>query len=302
MSLSSTVTSAPPSTSLSPSRAELVILGICLAVMYVPTYIYLDTHVWSKEGQGHGPVMLALALWLFYKRLPTLISLPTRSSWLAWPLLAFSVLLYAIGQSQELPELSTASQLSLFSGLLLAYRGRAGLKAAWFPIFFLIFIIPFPGIVVQLITGPLKAGVSTIAELLLYHAGYPIGRSGVTLTIGSYNLMVADACAGLNSIFALEAIGVFYLSIMEYKSRLRNMMIALLILPISFISNVLRVVALVLVTYYFGDEVGQGFVHSFAGIFLFMIATLFTIGTDNVLGWILGKKHSDRESADAPAA
>src|SRR5690606_32803996 len=147
---------------------------------------------------------------------------------------------------------------------------------------------------VQIITAPLKAAVSTVAENALYYAGYPIGRSGVTLTIGPYNLMVADACAGLNSIFALEAIGVFYLSMMEYKSRLRNVLIAVLILPISFVSNVIRVIALVLVTYYFGDEVGQGFVHSFAGIFLFMVATMFTISTDSVLGMVLGKKHSER--------
>jgi hypothetical protein len=41
---------------------------------------------------------------------------------------------------------------------------------------------------------------------------------------------------------------------------------------------------LVLVTYYFGDEAGQGFVHGFAGILLFMLATALTIGTDSILG------------------
>lgn len=278
-----------------PSNIELIALGCALLAMYLPTYAYLNEHVWSKEGQGHGPVMLALTIWLFYKRLPALAALPAKSAgWLAWPLLAISVVMYGLGRSQDLPELDTASQLTLFSAIILAYRGTAGWKLAWFPIFFLIFLVPLPNILVQLITSPLKSAVSAVAEVLLYHGGYPIGRSGVTLTIGPYNLMVADACAGLNSIFALEAIGVFYLSIMEYKSKLRNGLIALLILPISFISNVIRVVVLVLVTYYFGDEVGQGFVHSFAGIFLFMVATLFTIGTDTVLGWVLGKKHDER--------
>ena len=111
-----------------------------------------------------------------------------------------------------------------------------------------------------------------------------MGRTGVTLSIGPYQLLVADACAGLNSIFALEAIGVFYMSMMGYTNPKRNILIALLILPISFASNVIRVITLVLVTYYFGDEAGQGFVHGFAGIMLFMIATMLTVATDTLIG------------------
>ena len=119
-------------------------------------------------------------------------------------------------------------------------------------------------------TAPLKSAVSHVAELALHAAGYPIGRSGVTLTIGPYHLLVADACAGLNSVFSLEAIGVFYMSIIGHTHRLRNVLLAILILPISFVSNVTRVIVLVLITYHFGDEAGQGFVHGFAGILLFI--------------------------------
>lgn len=289
--------SAPTIRSAWPSNLELVALTLALLVMYVPTYRYLSDNVWRQDGQGHGPVMLALTLWLFYKRWPKLIALPDSANHvLAWPLFLFSLLLFILGRSQDFPEFETASQITLIASLILAYRGTAGLKAAWFPLFFMLFLVPLPNILVQIVTAPLKAAVSTVAEAIMYHAGYPIGRSGVTLTIGQYQLMVADACAGLNSIFALEAIGVFYLSIMEYSSRLRNCLIAMFILPISFISNVLRVIALVLVTYYFGDEIGQGFVHKFAGIFLFMIATAFTIGTDTLLGMAMGSQHSDRST------
>ena len=98
---------------------------------------------------------------------------------------------------------------------------------------------------------------------------------------------MADACAGLNSIFALEAIGVFYMSVAQHASKARNILLDSLILPISFISNVTRVCVLVLVTYYFGDEAGQGFVHGFAGILLFMVATALTIGTDSISGFVL---------------
>jgi exosortase B len=264
----------------------LVVFGLLL--MYAPTYATLDRTIWNIVGQGHGPVMLALTMWLIWQRLPAFTALTTPGKALAGGLtLTLGLLVYIVGHSQDILFMDVGSQILVLAGVALLYRGWAGLKLMWFPLFFILFIVPIPGSIVDQMTAPLKAAVSYTAENLLYALHYPIGRSGVTLTIGPYQLLVADACAGLNSIFALEAIGVFYLSVIGHTSRLRNILIAAMILPISFISNVTRVVTLVLVTYYFGDAVGQGFVHSFAGILLFMLATALTICTDAVLGWFI---------------
>jgi exosortase B len=256
-----------------------------LLAMYGPTYVVLDRQVWSYVGQGHGPVMLALALWLAWERKDRLQALQAGAA-PAWSaaLLVFGVLMYVAGRSQDILLLDVASQIPVLAGLLLAYRGWAGLRVMGFPLFFFLFLLPLPGPLVDAITGPLKAGVSHVAEWLLYAMGYPIGRAGVTLTIGPYKLLVADACAGLNSLFALEAVGVFYISLVQHTQRWRNVCLVILVAPVAFISNVIRVVTLVLVTYYFGDEAGQGFVHSFAGVLLFIAATLLLILTDGLLG------------------
>jgi exosortase B len=268
-----------------PSLTDLVLLAVGFLVMYLPTYITLNNSIWNIVGQGHGPVMLALTLWLTYQRWEGLNALPQQTSLLAGGLaLALGLLFYIFGHSQDILLFDVGSQIPLFAGILLLYKGWAGLKKMWFPLFFLIFLVPLPSPVVDALTGPLKAGVSYVAEWLMYEAGYPIGRAGVMLTIGPYQLLVADACAGLNSIFALEAIGVFYMSVAQHTSKARNIALAIAILPISFVSNVIRVISLVLVTYYFGDAVGQGFVHDFAGIVLFMVATALTIFVDLLLG------------------
>lgn len=274
-----------------PSRVEMILLVVGLLAMYVPTYITLDKTIWNIVGQGHGPVMLALTCWLAYQRWEGLSSLPAgRAVAPGAAALVMGLLFYVLGHSQEVLMFEVASQILVLSGLLLLYKGAAGLKHMWFPLFFVIFLVPLPGVMVDALTGPLKSAVSYVAEWLMYAAGYPIGRAGVTLTIGQYQLLVADACAGLNSIFALEAIGVFYMSVVQHANKLRNILLAILILPISFVSNVTRVIALVLVTYYFGDEAGQGFVHDFAGILLFMVATVLTIGVDSLLGLFFKEK------------
>lgn len=273
-----------------PNRVELGLLLLGFLSMYVPTYIAMDEQIWGIVGQGHGPIMLALVLWLIWQRLPALAALeivPTMTARVAGAaLIAVGLAMYVVGRSQTHFGLDSGSQLLVASGLLLIYGGVPAIKVMWFPLMFALTLVPLPGSLVSTLTAPLKTAVSYCAEALMHAANYPIGRSGVTLTIGQYRLLVADACAGLNSVFALEAIGIFYMSVANHKNKWRNITLATLILPISFVSNVLRVIALVLVTYYLGDEVGQGFVHEFAGIFLFMVATALTIAVDSILGLV----------------
>jgi exosortase B len=291
----------PPSSAVQPNmptRLDFGMLGLGFLLMYGPTVSRLSEQIWSQDGQGHGPVMLALVFWLMWQRKDAFISLPAVSLPFSGALLIVpACLLYALGASQGFPEFETASLIPLLVGVILLYKGWAGVRCLWFPILFLFVLIPLPGTIVQILTAPLKSGVSNVAESIMYHAGYPIGRAGVTLVVGQYKLLVADACAGLNSIFALEAIGVFYMSIVGHKNNLRNILLATLILPISFCSNVIRVVVLVLVTYYFGDAAGQGFVHGFAGILLFMVATALTILCDSAIGYFFKSRDAAVKSA-----
>jgi exosortase B len=163
------------------------------------------------------------------------------------------------------------------------------IRVLWFPLFFLLFLIPLPDMLVDVVTGPLKQQVSELSEMALYWAGYPIARSGVTLTIGQYQLLVADACSGLHSMFSLSAMGLLYLYIMQHRSWIRNGVLIASLLPIAFVANTVRVIILVLVTYHFGYEAGQGFVHKFAGILLFIFSLLFLVALDGLLGWVLPK-------------
>jgi exosortase B len=168
-------------------------------------------------------------------------------------------------------------------------RGGVALRAFWFPVLFFVFMIPLPGMIVDALTNPLKRHVSEIAEVFLYAAGYPIARSGVTLTIGPYQLLVADACSGMHSLYSLSALGLLYLYLVKHGSLIRNAILALSILPIAFGANIVRVVFLVLVTYYLGDEAGQGFLHGFAGMVLFVAALLMIFLLDALLGVVAGR-------------
>jgi len=266
-----------------------VLLG--LLVLYVPTYWRLAHGIWNTEEQAHGPIVLAVALFLIWQRRDVFLAnagfLPTRGETATgWALLVVGLLAYALGRSQDILIFEIGSQIPVFLGTLLITLGTRAARAVWFALFFLVFMIPLPGFVVDAATGPLKQYVSIIAENVLYAAGYPIARSGVTLTVGAYQLLVADACSGLHSMFSLSAMGLLYLYLMQRTSIMRNLVIMAAILPIAFAANVVRVMVLVLITYHLGDEAGQGFLHGFAGIMLFVIGLLFLFALDWVLGFV----------------
>lgn len=263
----------------------LLMLLAGFALLYVPTWAQLAKTVWATDEQGHGPIILAVSAWLIYAKRHDLASVPSNPApMLGWVLFTLALLLFAFGSAQDVIMFQTGSQIFVIAGLLLVFRGPAALRAAWFALFFMIFMVPLPEALVAAVTAPLKSAVSAVASSLLYHIGYPVGRAGVIMTVGPYQLLVADACAGLNSMFTLEALGMLYMNLMQYTNVRRNVALALLLVPIAFCANIVRVMILVLVTYHFGDEAGQGFVHGFAGMVLFLVALAMMLVTDKILG------------------
>jgi len=270
--------------------AALWMVG-AFVLIAIPTWIDLARNVWSSDEQSHGPIVLAIAMWLLWSKRHQIADESERPAYLLAALTLFvGVVLYAIGRSQSLIQAEVLSHSFFIAAALLLLRGTGALKIAWFPLFFLLFTIPLPGVLVQAVTLPLKSAVSFVAEHLLYWAGYPVGRDGVILTIGQYQLLVADACAGLTSMFTLEAFGLLYMHVMGYTSRLRNVIVGALVIPCAFTANIVRVVVLVLVTYHLGNAAGQGFVHGFAGILLFIIAFMLLVQCDYLIGrWLNGR-------------
>ena len=270
--------------------ATLLLLG-AFALLYVPSYITLSHTIWASDEQGHGPIILAASFWLLFRQRHELAAAPSQPLPLfGWPLLGFSCVLYAFGRSQSVLLFEVGSQIMLLVALMLLFKGMQALRLAWFPLFFLIFMVPLPDALVASVTAPLKSAVSIVVANLLYQVGYPIGHTGVILSVGPYQLMVADACAGLNSMFTLEALGLLYMNLMKYTSAARNVTLAVLVIPISFFANIVRVAILVLVTYHFGDEAGQGFVHGFAGMVLFMAGLVMLLAADKLVGLYFDKK------------
>lgn len=272
----------------SDNSVALLALVAGLLVMYGPTVVDFMRGPWRGDRNSHGPIVLALSAWFIYFQTRRLAaqgeSFERRPSpWLGGSVLVVGLLVYVLGRSQSLPLLELGSLLFVLMGLVLIIFGGAIARRYWFSFFLLLFAVPLPASIIDVITQPMKLAASWGAEHLMYALGYPAARSGVILQIGPYQLLVADACAGLNSLFTLEALGLLYMNVVRHESVFRNMTLAVLIVPISFCSNVIRILILALLTYHMGDEVGQGFMHEFSGMALFLTALMLIIAVDGML-------------------
>jgi exosortase B len=266
----------------------LLLLGF--AAMYVPLYWEASQSLWRSDDLEHGPIILGLVAWLFWQarhRIAAASTRPARA--VGWVLFIAGLLLYGAGRAFSISSLGFASQLVVVASGLLLLGGIGALKAAWFPLLYILFMVPLPASFVDAVTGPLKNWISVIVVELLYVAGYPIARAGVMISIGPYQLLVADACSGLNSMFSLAAIGALFIHFKARPRRLHNVIMILSILPIAFAANIIRVVTLALITFHGGDEAGQGFLHSAAGIVLMAVALGILVALDAMLAATLGK-------------
>lgn len=273
---------------------EWLPIVIGFAALYIPSFYTLFTGIWMTEEQAHGPIILVLSVWLIWRQREQILAAAEhdRAPVTGWLLFVAALLIYIAGRSQQILAFEIGSFVMLTAAILVLKLGVGALRTAWFPFFFMLFMIPLPSSVVSTLTLPMKMAVSYVCEHILFWAGYPIARTGVILQIGQYQLLVADACAGLQTLLTLEALGLFYLNLVRHTSAIRNIGLAILIIPISFTANVTRVVALTLITYYFGDAAGQGFLHGFAGMVLFVSALLLILSLDSLLQWLARLWHA----------
>lgn len=251
----------------------MVVLALGIIAFMVPTIIGIAKASWSTEQGGHGPMVLAVALWLIARDLKTVRAMAQPgSAVLTAVLLVPLLLIFTFARITSIIEIEALAMYGALLVITYQFIGWPAMKRLWFPFVFLLFAVPPPDTLYAMITQPLKIAISAWSVDLLYLFGYPVASSGVVIQIGQYQLLVAAACAGINSLQSLTALGLFYSYIRHQSEPGHMLFLALFIFPIAVAVNLVRVLLLMVITYHFGDAAGQGWFHEFAGLTMFVLA------------------------------
>ena len=259
------------------------LLWLGLAAITLPTMISVARESWSTEQGAHGPIVLATGIWLVLQlrhEIPPLIKRGNLA--LAALLLLPALTLYVLARITTTLELEGIALYFCLVVAFYAYCGTAVMRLLWFPTLYFVFLFPPPDSLVATLTQPLKINISRAAVALLDAFGMTIARKGVIIQVDQYDILVAAACAGLNSIISLSAIGLFYVYVRHNANWRYALLLMIAILPVAILANFVRVLLLILITDFMGDAWAQGFLHGFAGMVMFAVALLSIFGIDRL--------------------
>ena len=266
---------------------DLALIG-AFALLAIPTAMTLSVETWSSESGAQGPLVLATGGWLLWRLRDEFKRDGKPGNFLvSIALLVVSLAAYIFGRAFDF--LTVEAGGAYLAGMTMIYArfgGRLMIKH-WFPFLYLAFAVPPPAYLLDQVTQPLKQFVSHISTDTLAATGLPVDREGVTIFVGQYQLLVEDACSGMNSIIGIIAVTLLYAHLAHGSSLRYSLLLLALAVPIAIAANIVRIMTLILLTYFAGDSVAQGFLHYTAGFFLFGLAILLVFSLDKALRGIL---------------
>ena len=272
----------PPAPSPSPTRFGVLAAGgasvAAFAFLYVDVLRKLVSDWANDDNYSHGFLIVPIAAYLVWERRAELIAARPSPSALGLVIVAISLMMLVAGQLGAELFLTRVSLIGVLAGSVLFLYGWEHLRVVWFPLAFLLLMIPIPAIIFNQIAFPLQLLASRFGETVLRLFDVPVLREGNVITLANTQLEVAEACSGIRSLISLLTLGIVY-GYFTDKRFLVRLAIALSTIPVAIVANGLRVAGTGIAAYHYGDEAAQGFFHEFSGwvVFVVSLVMLFVI-------------------------
>jgi exosortase len=252
---------------------QLLLVSVALLTLFAPVIAGLFVNWYEDPDYSQGFFVPVLAAYLVWRKRDELLRLPMRPSWHGLLVIVGSLGLLFLGSLGAELFLTRIAFVGTVAGLVLYFLGWPTLRSISFPIGLLLLMIPLPALVYNEIVFPLQFVASSFATRVLETLNlFPVLREGNILVLPHNRIEVVEACSGIRSLMSLITLAVVYGYFAE-RNRYLRIALALLMVPLAVVSNGLRVVGTAVLTYYWGPKAAEGFLHSFSGWVIFIVAT-----------------------------
>lgn len=258
---------------------EFVATGVLILVLYYPTLKALVSDWNIDPNYSHGFFVPFISGYLVWEKRVELKKANASPSLWGLPILLTGPFVLIAGTIGSELFTKRFSFLIVLVGALFLLSGKEITRLLLFPIFFLAVMIPIPYILYDVIAFPLKLLASKVACWCLLLFGIPVFREGNIIHLDSTTLEIVDACSGIRSLVSLITLGVIFAHLSQNRLW-KKIVLILSTIPIAVIANMFRVTGTGILAHYFGPEVATGFLHTFSGwlIFIVAFALLFAVG------------------------
>ena len=253
---------------------KIGVLAAMLAWVYAAAFWWMADRWWAADSYySHGPLIPLVSLYLLWSRRKSLAALPPATSGWGWVLILIGLILQIFSAIWRIYFSSALSLLMVLSGLVLAFGGTPLWKRTWFPILFLLFMVPMPLVLIAQISLQLKLWAAAASARIIWWMGIPVGQDGSMLYLPHGSVLVEDVCSGLRSLISLLALGVLCTYLSEGRLRKRILMLAASV-PIALSANIFRIAVISLLSEVYGYQLATGTFHDMMGFVSFGLAYL----------------------------
>lgn len=239
----------------------------------VPAVVDVAQTPFAGEQGSYGLIVLVLATWLIARAWPAMRAAARPGAALPSGIaLGLALALYLIARIAGHLWLEAVSLYGVLLAGLYLLVGLPGMRPARFALVYALLALP-PGHLLSAATAGLRTAITDAATAVLHAAGLQVAKQGFTVFIDQYRIEIVDACAGMNSIVSIAAIGLFYVHMRGRRLDLATCLIgggAMLLLAVA--ANFVRVLATILITHGFGPTIAQGPLHEAIGLAAFALA------------------------------
>jgi len=232
--------------------------------------------VWYDSATfNHGFLILPLCGWLAWTRRQRLLGLAPRPNfWGLAPMAVLAFVWYA-GELMGLLLIQQFALIGMIQTLTFTVIGWRATRAMAFPLFYLLFAVPFGDFMI----APLQDFTAVFVVEGLRLVGIPVFLDGIFISIPNGNFEVAEACAGVRFLIATIALGTLFADI-TYRSWWRRAAFMLLALAVPIVANGLRAFGIVIIAHLTDNEVAVGVDHIVYGwvFFAFVTFILLAVG------------------------
>ena len=276
-------------------QGVLLVLVFVLAY-WVPFSSLFNTWM-TSDDYSYGLAIPFISFYFFWNKKQSLKHATIKSFWPVFPVLLFFVLVSIYGVLGSSGHISRPALPILIVLFAIFCFGLDVFKRIRLSLCFLVFMIPLPDILDRTVGVFLKNISSQLGGMLLRTFGYSVNVSGNVIDLGTIKLQVVDACSGLRFVFPLLALGFVYAQFFE-RVMWKKILCVLMTIPVSILTNVLRIGITGLLTYHFGSKMAEGFFHDFQGIAIFLVAFVLLFLFGRVLRFFsFGKGNSSTKEA-----
>lgn len=254
--------------------SRLPLVGVPLAALFLvfaPAFYDLVADWYNDANYSHGFLIPVISVLLLWRRRDFLRSLEFRPDALGLPVMVAGLVLFVLANAAaEYYTLRLSFVVTLF-GLVWYLLGRTVARAAWFEIFYLIFMIPLPYVIYYTLAFPMQAGVTTLTVAVLDVIGIEVVRQGNIIHLAGQSLEVAAACSGIRSLLALLALGALYARLTQRGSA-AQVILFIAMAPAAVAGNVVRVVLTSLLVHIRAVDITAEPLHTLLGLSVFLFA------------------------------